>query len=273
MSNPKPKISIAVNSYRNPELLRLCLESVFRHPGSADFEVLVVDSATEESTRLVMDDFPDVRFFPNDRNVGFVSLLNRSLAESRGEYFLLINHDIILTEGAVDALLGFMDSNPEVGIVGPRQVNFNGSEQVSCFRYYRPWTILFRRTPLGKLSFGKRHLDWFLMRDYDRKEPKPVDWIMGSAMLVRRSAADEVGPMDSRFFMYMEDVDWCRRFWESGWKVVHVPDVSVYHYHGKGSASGGLLSSLFLNRLTWYHISSAAKYFLKYLGKPLPRYE
>lgn len=270
---PKPKLSIAVNSYRNPELLRLCLESVFRHPGSSDFEVLVVDSATEETTRLVMQDFPRARFFPNERNVGFVSLLNRSIAEAKGEYFLLINHDIILTEGAVDSLIRFMETDSGIGMVGPRQVNFNGSEQVSCFRFYRPWTIFYRRTVLGKLPAGRRHLDWFLMRDYNRAAPKPVDWIMGSAMLVRRGAVEAVGRMDTRFFMYMEDVDWCRRFWESGWKVFHVPTVSVYHYHGKGSAKGGLLASLFLNRLTWYHISSAAKYFLKYLGKPLPRHE
>jgi len=269
----RPKLSIAVNSYRNPELLRLCLESVFRHVGNTDFEVLVVDSATEEPTRLVMEDFPQARFFPHEHNVGFRVLLNRSLEESRGEFLFLINHDIILTEETVPSLLRFVESDPRVGVVGPRQINFNGSEQVSCFRFYRPWTILFRRTILGKLPIGRKHLDWFLMKDYDRKEPRAVDWIMGSAMFVRRTAVDEIGPMDTRFFMYMEDVDWCRRFWEAGWKVMHVPSVSVYHYHGKGSASGGFLKSLLLNRLTWYHISSAAKYFLKYLGKPLPRHE
>jgi len=269
----RPKLSIAVNSYRNPELLRLCLESVFRFVGSQDAEVLVVDSATEEPTRLVMRDFPQVRFFSHEKNVGFPVLLNRSLEESDGEFLLLINHDIILTEGSVPALLAFMASDPKIGMLGPRQINFNGSEQASCFRFYRPWTILYRRTVLGKFPFGRHHLDWFLMRDYDHEEPRATDWIMGSAMFVRRAAIDEVGPMDTRFFLYMEDVDWCRRFWEHGWKVVHVPSVSVYHYHGKGSARGGFLGSLFLNRLTWYHISSAMKYFLKYLGKPLPKHQ
>jgi GT2 family glycosyltransferase len=110
------------------------------------------------------------------------------------------------------------------------------------------------------------------MRDYDRKASKEVDWIMGSAMFVRRAAVLDVGPMDRRFFMYMEDVDWCRRFWEAGWRVMHVPSVTLYHYHGKGSARGGFLRSLLMNRLTWYHISSAAKYFWKYLGKAAPRH-
>ena len=214
-----------------------------------------------------------VRFFPNDRNVGFPVLLNKSLAEAKGEFFFLINHDIILTEGAVPALLRFMEADPTIGIAGPKQVNFNGSDQVSCFHFYRPWTIVFRRTLLGSLPFGKRHLDWFLMKDYDRKVPRSVDWIMGSAMFVRRSAAEAVGKMDTRFFMYMEDVDWCRRFWEHGSKVMYVPTVSVYHYHGKGSARGGFVGSLLLNRLTWYHITSAVRYFLKYFGKPLPKHE
>ncbi|NTW75551.1 MAG: glycosyltransferase family 2 protein [Candidatus Moranbacteria bacterium] len=268
-----PKLTIAINSYRNPELLRLCLESVFKYATRSDVEVIVVDSATEESTRLVMKDFPQAGFFPNDRNVGFPVLLNQSLRHANGEFLFLINHDIILTENAVSELLRYMESDPQIGILGPRQINFNGSEQVSCFRFYRPWTIVYRRTVLGRLPLGKRHLDWFLMNDYDRKAPRAVDWVMGSAMFVRRAAVTEVGPMDTRFFLYMEDVDWCRRFWASGWKVLHVPSVSVYHYHGKGSARGGFLGSLLLNRLTWYHISSAAKYFLKYLGKPLPRNE
>lgn len=268
------KISIAINSYKNPELLRLCLDSVFRYAGGSgyDFEVLVVDSETEERTRLVLQDFPKARFFPSDRNVGFVSLINTSLCEAIGEYLFLINHDIILTKCAVEKLFRFMEDHSDVGMIGPQQINFNGREQVSCFRFYRPWTIPFRRTFLGRFPVGKRHIDWFLMKDYNRKEPKETDWIMGSAMFVRRSAVDAVGPMDTRFFMYMEDVDWCRRFWEHEWKVMHVPSVTIYHYHGKGSERGGFFRSLLMNRLTWYHIVSAVKYFWKYLGKPMPKH-
>ena len=269
------KISIAINSYKNPELLRLCLDSVFRYAGGAEyeFEVLVVDSETQEGTCLVVADFPAVRFFPFEKNVGFVALINKSLEESTGDYLFLINHDIVLTHGAVENLFRFMTANRDVGMIGARQINFNGTEQTSCFRFYRPWTILLRRTFLGRLPFGKRHIDWFLMKDYDRKEPKATDWIMGSAMFVRREAAREVGPMDTRFFMYMEDVDWCRRFWEKRFKVMHVPSVTLYHYHGKGSARGGFLRSLLVNRLTWYHIVSAVKYFRKYLGKPIPQHD
>ncbi len=265
------KLSIAVNSYRTPELLRLCLQSIRKHVSGIDYEVLSVDSGTEEATEMmVREEFPEVRFFPYAENVGFKTLVNRSIEESRGEYIFLINSDIIITEDTIPAFLRFFDAHPEVALAGPRQINFNGEDQLSCFHFYRPLTILCRRTIVGKLPWGKQHLDWFLMKDYDRKSPRAVDWVMGSAMFVRKNATLSVGPMDKRFFMYMEDVDWCRRFWENGYQVFYFPDASVFHYHAKGSARGGIFG-LLANRLTWWHIASAIKYFWKYRGKPLPK--
>ncbi len=268
------ELTIAINGYRNPELLRLCLDSIYREMSGTgiDYEVLVTDSATEEATEMLMrETFPEARFFPFRENVGFKAMVNTSLKEAAGEYAFLINSDIVLTPGAVPKMLAYLKEHRDIGILSPKQMNFNGTLQQSCFRFYRPWTVLYRRTWLGRLSFGKRHLEWFMMKDYDHQSPRAVDWVMGSAMLVPLSAVQKVGPMDSRFFMYMEDVDWCRRFWEAGLKVVYYPEAMVYHYHGKGSARGGFIGSLLSNRLTWYHIQSAIKYFLKYRGKPLPK--
>lgn len=267
-----PKLSIAVNSYRTPELLRLCLQSLRDHVSGIDYEVISVDSATEEETEMmVREEFPEVRFFPYEQNVGFKTLVNRSIEESRGEYIFLINSDIIVNGETVRELVRYFDMHTEVALAGPRQINFNGEDQLSCFRFYRPLTILCRRTILGRLPWGKKHLDWFLMKDYNRKSPRAVDWIMGSAMFVRREAALSVGLMDKRFFMYMEDVDWCRRFWEHGYPVFFLPQASVFHYHAKGSARGGFFG-LLCNRLTWWHIASALKYFWKYRGKEIPKH-
>ena len=270
------ELTIAINGYKSPELLRLCLQSVFKHinQNKIDCEVLVTDSATEESTEMLMrEEFPSVRFLPFRKNVGFSTMANASLREARGKYVFLINSDIVLTDLVVTQMLDFLRARPDIGILSPKQLNFNGTLQPSCFHFYRPLTILYRRTWLGKLPFAKRHLNWFVMADYDKLEPRAVDWVMGSAMFVTKKAVERVGMMDQRFFMYMEDVDWCRRFWEQGFKVVYYPEVFVYHYHGKGSAKGGLFGSLFFNPLTWYHIKSATQYFWKYWGKPLPRVE
>jgi GT2 family glycosyltransferase len=267
------ELTIAVNGYRSEEILRLCLLSIFREMAGTGiaYEVLVTDSATLEPTEMLMrEEFPQARFFPFKENVGFKTLVNTSIKEAKGEYVFLINSDILLSPGAVSEMLRYLKSHPEIGILGPKQFNFNGSLQQSCFHFYRPETILYRRTWLGKLPFAKRHLRWFTLADEDLSQPKAVDWIIGSALLVSQEKARLVGPLDDRFFMYMEDVDWCRRFWEKGFKVVHFPLAFVHHYHGKGSARGGFFGSLLFNRLTWYHIESALKYFWKYRNKSLP---
>ncbi|MBI2439645.1 MAG: glycosyltransferase family 2 protein [Candidatus Moranbacteria bacterium] len=270
------ELTIAINGYKNPELLRLCLLSIQKYLPSSGitYEVLVTDSATEEDTEMLMrEEFPEVRFFPFEKNVGFKTMVNTSLKEARGTYIFLINSDIILTADTVPTMLAYLKTHQEIGILSPKQMNFNGTLQPSCFRFYRPETILYRRTWIGKLPFAKKHLDWFIMAEYDTENPRSVDWVMGSAMLVSRTAVEAVGLMDQQFFMYMEDVDWCRRFWEKGYKVVYYPQALVYHYHGKGSARGGFFGSLLFNPLTWYHIKSALQYFWKYRGKPLPHTE
>lgn len=268
------ELTIAINTFKSPELLRLCLESIERFMPSSGlrYEVMVVDSATEENTEMMMrEDFPWARFISFRENVGFKTLINTSLDEAKGEYVFLINGDIVLTEGALPEMVTYLKNHPDIGLMGPKQFNFNGSVQQSFFRFYKPKTILYRRTFLGRLPFAKKHLDWFAMKEAgDPKEPLSAEWIIGSALLTKREVAQSIGHMDDRFFMYMEDVDWCRRFWEKGLRVVYYPQCFVYHYHGKGSAKGGFLRSLLSNKLTWYHIESAIKYFWKYRGKKTP---
>jgi GT2 family glycosyltransferase len=269
------ELSIAINNYRNPELLKLCLDSILRNVHSIDYEILVADSDTQEDTEMMMrEGYPQVGFFPFKENVGFAAMVKKTIEESKGEYILFLNGDIIVTKHSVETLLDFLKLNPEVGMVGPKLLNFNGTLQKSCFRFYKPITIIFRRMEfLNRFKFVKKHLDWFLMEDFDHQSPRNVDWLMGSALMARKEAVSKVGYIDSRFFMYMEDVDWCRRFWENGYRVVYYPHSLMHHYHGKGSKKGGLLHSLFFNRLTWVHITSAVKYFKKYWGKELPKYD
>ena len=267
------ELSIAVNSYKNSELLRLCLKSIKKNTSGADYELIVTDSETEEDTEILMrEEFPDVKFFPFQKNVGFQAMINKAGKESSGKYILFLNSDILVTENSVRLMLDFIRSNPDIGILAPQLLNFNGTFQPSCFRFYLPVTILYRRTFLKKFKIARRHLDWFLMKDCDHKNPKDVDWVMGSSMLVSAKALAEVGPMDPIFFMYMEDVDWCRRFWEKGWRVVYFPPAKMHHYHSRGSDKGGFLRSIFFNKLTWIHIVSAFKYFKKYWGKEIPRH-
>lgn len=267
------ELSIIITSYKNPELLRVCIDSIRRNYTGQDFEIVVADSDTQEKTELMMrEDYPEISFFPFKKNVGFQALVKKAYKMIQGEYVLILNGDIIVKEGSIEKLLDYIKNHPKAGLIGPQLLNFNETLQYSCFRYYKPITIVYRRTFLGKLGFAKKHLDKFLMKDFDHKNIKEVDWLMGSALMTRKSSVDKVGLMDSRFKMYFEDVDWCRRFWENGLRVVYFPDSQAYHYHGKGSAGKSLVKTLVLNKLAWIHMISAAKYFIKYAGKPLPQH-
>jgi hypothetical protein len=266
------ELSIIITNYKNPELLKVCIDSIKKNITLADWEIIVADSETEEDTALMMrEDYPDVTFIPSKKNIGFEGTVRNGYEKSHGEYILILNGDIIVKKDSIEKLLDYIKSDPRIGIVGPKLLNFNETLQYSCFRFYSLMTIAYRRTFLGRLPFAKKKLDSFLMKEFDHESTKEVDWLMGSALMTRRDAVEGVGLMDSRFRLYLEDTDWCRRFWEDGYKVVYYPHSEMYHYHGRGSASRSVLRALTSNKLTWIHISSAIKYFIKYAGKPNPR--
>ena len=268
------ELSIIVTSYKIPHLLALCLEAI-KSTVEIEHEIIVADSATEEITKdLLAEKFPEVKFIANEKNLGFLKLVNQGLDLAQGKYFLIINGDILLQKNSVEKMLNFLKENPGVGIVGPKLINFDKSIQPSCFRFYRPVTTFYRRAGfLKNLPFVKKELDRFLMRDKLDKNEKywEADWIMGSAMLTSREAVEKVGRMDEQFFMYMEDVDWCFRFWQNNLKVVYYPQAEVFHYHGKQSARGSFLKDLIFNKYTHIHIASGIRFFLKHRKEKNPR--
>ena len=268
------KLSIIINHYRTPEILKICLRSVKENLKSADFdwEIVVTDGETiEKTTEMMEDDFSDVVFIPFKENVGFGKLVNTAIEKSKGEYLFIINADIIIEEEkAIEKMLNYIIKNKDVGMVGPRLLNVNNTVQQSCFRFYTPLTVVCRRTFFGKTFIGRKILNNFLMKDVfdngEAKEPISVDWLMGSAMMVRKSDLSQVGVFDEDFFMYFEDVDWARRFWENGLKVVYYPKSTMYHYHFQSSKKKTLFNTL-LSKYARIHIKSALKYFVKYKFK------
>ena len=258
-------LSVIVTNYKTPELLKLCLNSLKEALAEIEAEVFVMDSQSDEDTEFVVKEFfPEFQLIPFQKNLGFRALVNEGLKRVKGKYILILNSDIILKEDAIEKLINYLDIHEDVAIVGPQLLNLDGSVQESCLRFFGPLTILARRTIFGKTNLGKKLEERFLMRDYNHKQPREVDWLLGSSLLVRADAAREVGPMDDRFFMYFEDVDWCRRFWQAGFKIVYFPEARMYHYHLRTSKKAGGILDLFMNKYTRIHISSAVKYYLKY---------
>ena len=280
------KISIIINHYQTPEILQLCLKSLLKNlPENIENEIIVTDSETQEETEEIMREFfSQIIFITAKKNIGFGKLVNRALKKTEGEYILIINADIVIDKKeTIEKMIGYLKDNPEVGIIGPKLLNINNTRQASCFRFYTPAVIACRRTFLGKTKWGRKILSHFLMDDvfdFDKaveirsqqnllksdfnNSPIFVDWLMGSALFAKKEAIEKVGYFDERFFMYLEDTDWCRRFWKAGYKVVYFPQVQMYHYHIQASKKKGGILDLFFSKYTRIHLSSAVKYFLKW---------
>jgi N-acetylglucosaminyl-diphospho-decaprenol L-rhamnosyltransferase len=275
--NALSRIAVVITHYHSLRELADCLQSLKALPGSQGLEVIVVDSEAEpQADAMVMSAFPRASYLPHRRNVGYARLVNGGLALSTAPYVLVLNADIRLEPGVLEAMAEHLDGNPEVGLVAPRLVGGDGGHQYSAFAYYRPWTIANRRTPLGKTPLGQGDLERFEMRrEVDEAirtgTAMEADWVMGACMLARRTAIGHVGPLDEEYFMYFEDVDWCLRFWQTGWKVHYLPTVSCMHGWGRASKKGGA-AAVFTNRLARQHIASALKFFRKhgmYTRRPL----
>ncbi len=259
------KLSIVVVHFRKPELLKLCLDSIKNTVKLTDYEIIVVDSmSSRASQQLMRERYPEIKFLPFSENLGYARGVNIGLQQATGEYILIMNYDIIVPEHSLDAMVSYMEANRDIGMLGPQIRYLNDTLQNSYFRYYTPATIIARRTPLGKLNYFKKISDDFLMTDTDPNQLQTPDWIMGAMMLISRTAYEAVGGMDERFFFYFEDVDWCRRIWHAGFKVVYYPKAMIYHYLGRGSKSGLGIFDIFFNTKTRWHIKSAIKFFWKY---------
>ncbi|MEK7066981.1 MAG: glycosyltransferase family 2 protein [Patescibacteria group bacterium] len=265
-------LSIIITHHKNAELLKLCIRSLKDTVKKTAYEIIVAESeADKETDAALKEQFPDVKFIALSENSGYAKSVNEGIRQARGNYLLILNQDIVAVEDAVDDLARFAENEAKknkIGMAGPKLFGFDNKIQHSAFRFYSPMTILLRRTFLGKFGAGKKHIERFLLKDKNienTEDPQYVDWLMGSALLVSKKAVEKVGLMDERFFMYFEDVDWARRFWENGYKVVYFPKAKMYHYHGK--ASRGSILDLFFNKMARIHNKSAILYFLKYKFK------
>jgi len=266
------KLSVIIVNYNSGQITRACVESILKQDLPYAYEIIVVDNAsTDESVSLLRSDFPEIEVIDNQDNLGLAAGVNIGIKQAGGQYILILNPDIVVLSGAINEMVEFMEENKKVGISGGKLLSPNGKLQYSCYRFYEVLTIIYRRTYLGKTKKGRKAVSKFLMKDYNHEQVRDVDWLMGACLMIRRGALHEVGGMDERFFLYFEDVDWCRRFWEANWRVTYLPTAKFSHYHQRSSERGGLWG-LFTNRIAREHVWSAIKYFWKYRGKELPNH-
>ena len=224
-------LSTVIVSYRSVRPLLGCLGALQADTIGLAHEVVVVDNdPSAGALAAVAHDFPYVRGIPNQENVGYARAVNQGIAATSGEFVLVMNPDTFIEKGTIAALMGYLRSHPRTGIVGPRMVGRDGSLQYSARGFPDHMTFLFNRySLLSRLFPNNPHTRRYLMTDWDHASVRDVDWLSGACLMVRRTAITAVGPMDETYFMFNEDVDWCRRMKLGGWGVTYVPEALVYH--------------------------------------------
>lgn len=264
-------VSVVIVNFNMKGQIDRCLASLFEdiRGENLSVDVVVVDNASTDGSReLLKEKYPQVRLLAQEKNIGFGAAQNIGLGSAEARYYLILNPDTYFFSGekTVKKLFDFMEKESKIGIVGPKILYPDGSIQYSCYRFPSLWHPFFIRTSLANKK-GKKYQHYFSMKDYDHQETRPVDWLMGSALFVRGRALAEVGKFDEHFWMYYEDSDLCRRFWEKGWGVYYFPGVSIEHTHSRGSAAvPGIFSAFLKNKLARVHIASWLKYMWKWRG-------
>jgi N-acetylglucosaminyl-diphospho-decaprenol L-rhamnosyltransferase len=228
-------LSVVIVNWNVRDLLQRCVESVLSSKRSITTEIIVVDNASVDgSVEMLRAEFPQTVLIANPENRGFPAANNQGIAAAQGRYVLLLNPDTEVLADALDALVQYMDAHPDVGLVGPQLLHPDGQVQSSRRRYPTLATLFFESTWLESLA-PRALLRRYYVLDQPDNAVLDVDWITGAAMLARREVIQQVGGMDERFFMYSEELDWCRRIKAAGWRVVYHPEARVIHYEGKSS--------------------------------------
>ena len=276
-------LSIIIVSWNVRDLLRACLASLAAGAAASaegpllTVEVIVVDNASADgSAAMVAAEFPAVQLIANQENRGFTGGNNQGLALARGRYVLFLNPDTVVSPGAaLSTMVAYMEAHPKVGALGPRLRYGDGSLQSSapfphgddCTVRKHPWPGTGRTTSgrAYRMEDGGLQVPGYKLK-VDKFQPSTfqpathVDWVVGAALLTRRAVLDEIGGFDEGYFMYSEELDWCRRAALAGWQTVYLPTAEIIHYEGKSSEQVVAARHIRFHR-------SRVRYFRKFHGR------
>lgn len=227
-------VSIIIVAWNVRELLGNCLRSVYRKTMGIQFEVIYVDNGSVDgSVGMVQSDFPQTRIIENQDNKGFIKANNQGIEIAKGRYVLLLNSDTIVLDNVIARTVEFADTHPKAAVVGCRVLNPDGTLQQSCFRFYSAFNMVLMVLGLSRAFPNNRIFGRKIYGGWDYNSVKEVDVVVGCFSLVRMAAIRQVGMMDEQFFVYGDDIDWCRRFADAGWKIFFTPAGRIIHYGGQ----------------------------------------
>src|SRR5260221_1303723 len=250
-------LSIIIVSWNVCDFLAACLDSVLKT--TLDVEVIVVDSASSDGTgEMLKSRFPRITYLPQTENIGFTRGNNIGLGAADCRYLMLLNPDTEIIGDALQQMVRYLDNHTDVGIVGPHTLNSDGSTQSTRRRFPTLITALFESTWLQRYA-PRRVLDNFYARDIADADTANVDWVQGSALIARREVYAQIGPLDEQYIMFSEEMDWCKRARNAGWKVAYLGTAQIIHHGGKSTEQVATFKHV-------YFQESKLRYFRKYHG-------
>lgn len=232
-----PEVSIIVIAHDVREEVHACLRSVAEHSGAIEVETILVDNGSHDGTvASVAEGFPGTRIVALDRNEGG-SARNHGLRIATGRYVMFLDSDALLTPGALARLVAFMDSRPEVGLVGPRLVYPDGTLQPSARRLPPLMLPFLRRPPLRRFFEHGATVSRHLMLEVPADRAREAEYVIGACQLFSAAAKEAAGELDPRIPFAPEDIDWCLSIRQAGYRVAYLPEATVVHCYRRTSAS------------------------------------
>lgn len=230
-------LSILIVNWNTRQVTLDCLQSLADARPSLAHEIILVDNASEDgSVQAIAERFPAVHLIANPDNRGFAAANNQAFHACQGELVLLLNSDTLVRSGQLEALVAHMQATPGVGIAGPRLLNPDGSDQLSALRFIEPWDVFFEYARFPALFQPRAQRSPRRLHELAASDPSPVDYVLGAALLIRRSVIATIGLLDEEYFMYGEEVDWCYRAKQAGWGVSFLPTAQITHLGGQSTA-------------------------------------
>ena len=234
-------VSVIIVSWNARDYLRQCLASLSSEACRYPMEIIVVDNASSDgSVECVKKQYPHVHLIQNMANLGFARANNFGVSASTGRYLCFVNSDVKVGKDCISRLVDYCEGHHEVGMAGPRVIGGDGKLQRSCRGFPGLWNMFCRALALDTLFPQNKMFTGYSLSHWPHDALRPVDVLTGCFWLVRREALARVGLLDESFFMYGEDLDWCKRFWSNGWKVMYVPSAEAIHYGCASSSNAPL---------------------------------
>ncbi len=264
-----PILSLVIVTYNHAAEIGACLDSVQHHSTLRPLEIFIIDNASRDDTLAAIAAHRQtlnsagitVTAISNAQNYGFTRAVNQGLNRAQGKFILLLNPDTEITSHSLEQLVQFLGNHPDVGAVAPQLLFPDGRFQPSCRRFPRYRYLLFEVLGFNRLFPNSAVFNGWKMGDFNHRSQRAVDQPQGACLLFSRNLLQEIGNLDERFWLFFSDVDYCRRIWKSGKKIIFYPAVQVVHHQG---------SAVYANRIgtIWISHLDFVRYFLKWYRTP-----